>query len=173
MRPQSKCTQCNVVHINVRDWWIRHAKSTCTKSNTQVEVLRRALTAGGATHIRRNCDAFVIVYWIYKNKVPFTHGSKIKEVHSFLHVFCPYQVAYFQTSHPTTSFSYCYHSTVWISKLQQRYHCHAARWQGNTFLHINVLSASHRLRNLCHRYGLTLLEEIKKQTTTLIARAIW
>ncbi len=132
--------QC--VHINVRDWWIRHAKTTCTKSNTQVEVLRRALTAGCTAHIRRNCDVFVIVYWIYKNKVPFMHGSKIKEVPSFLRVFFPYQVVYFQTSHPTTSFSYCYHSTV---------------WQGTTFLHIHVLSASHRLRYWCHRYGLTLL----------------
>jgi hypothetical protein len=29
---------------------------------------------------------------------------------------------------------------VWINKLQQLYHCHAARWQGNTFIHIHVLS---------------------------------
>ena len=172
MRPQSKCTQCNVVHINIRDWWIRHA-STCTSTNKQVEVLRRALTAGGTAHIRRNCDMFVIVYWIYKNKVPFTHGSKIKEVRSFLLVCFPYQVAYFHTLHLTTSFSYCNHSIVWINKLQQLYHCHAARWQGNTFIHIHVLSGSHRHKNLCYRHGLTLLNEMKKLTTTLIARAIW
>ncbi len=40
----------------------------------------KACAVGGEKHCRRNCDAYVITYWIYKNKVPFTHGSKFQEV---------------------------------------------------------------------------------------------
>ncbi len=62
------------------DWWKRHAKKQCTNINAQADVFHKACAVGGEKHRRRNCDAYVITYWIYKNKVPFTHGSKLQEV---------------------------------------------------------------------------------------------
>ena len=79
-RPQSKCAKCNCVHANLLDWWKRHAKKQCTNINAQADVFHKACAVGGEKHRRRNCDAHVITYWIYKNKVPFTHGSKLQEV---------------------------------------------------------------------------------------------
>ena len=97
-RAASKCATCSMVQketiiVNVKKRWMAHAK-TCTGLLTltqnaklvpitlsaEAQAFRVHLTAGGESHRKNTCDAYVLCYWLYKHKLPFTTGDKLREV---------------------------------------------------------------------------------------------
>jgi hypothetical protein len=43
------------------------------------------INAAAELHRKRLCDTYLITYWVYKNKMSFTTGDKIKEVSHLSH----------------------------------------------------------------------------------------
>jgi hypothetical protein len=50
------------------------------KLTAEAQALVMYLTAGGETHRKNTCDAYVLAYWLYEHKLPFTTGNKLREV---------------------------------------------------------------------------------------------
>jgi hypothetical protein len=104
-RLTSQCCEClknanaTTVIRNVRDRWEKHAK-VCpglmlSRKNSlfaqaqqplsaEAQAFVMHITAGGERHRQQTCDAYVLTYWIYKHKLPFTTGDKLKEVDTIL-----------------------------------------------------------------------------------------
>ncbi len=53
----------------------------------EAQALVMYLTAGGEAHRKNTCDAYVLAYWLYKHKLPFTTGNKLREVLVFPKLF--------------------------------------------------------------------------------------
>ena len=53
------------------------------KLTAEAQALVMYLTAGGEAHRKNTCDAYVLAYWLYKHKLPFTTGNKLREVQYF------------------------------------------------------------------------------------------
>ncbi len=91
-RSASHCMSCSMKQIrNVTDKWIRHAKVCQGLNVAQISKLAPKLSAeaqnfvmhviaGGDTHRSKLCDAYIVAYWVYKYKLPFTTSGKLKEV---------------------------------------------------------------------------------------------
>ena len=97
-RLMSQCGTClkankKTFRRNVKEKWVNHAK-VCpgllllreksllapAKLSAEAQAFIMHVTAGGEKHRRNTCDAYVATYWVYKYKLPFTTGDKLKEV---------------------------------------------------------------------------------------------
>ena len=93
---------------NVKAMWIRHAK-TCPglkklippTLSAQAQNMVMHMTLGGDKHRKNTVDAYVTAYWVYKHKLAFTTGDKLREVRTALRLLCSsmydyaYNFAYF------------------------------------------------------------------------------
>jgi hypothetical protein len=93
---------------NVKAMWIRHAK-TCPglkklippTLSAQAQNMVMHMTLGGDKHRKNTVDAYVTAYWVYKHKLAFTTGDKLREVRTALRLLCSsihdyaYNLAYF------------------------------------------------------------------------------
>ena len=87
-RPSSKC-KCGKVIVNEMKKWKQHSKFCSQKSSSCTMPLSATykptplvLVLNAATEIARKklADQYVMTYWIYQNKLPFTTGEKLQEV---------------------------------------------------------------------------------------------
>jgi hypothetical protein len=93
-RSASQCGTCLVadptkqtIILNVTQKWNKHAKS-CPGLKKLVTPIFSAeaqnmvmhVTLGGDKHRKNTIDAYVTTYWIYKHKLTFTTGDKLREV---------------------------------------------------------------------------------------------
>ena len=93
---------------NVKAMWIRHAK-TCPGLkklsppilSAEAQNLVMHMTLGGDNHRKNTVDAYITAYWVYKHKLAFTTGDKLREVRTALRLLCSsmhdyaYNLAYF------------------------------------------------------------------------------
>ena len=102
-RQASKCTLCGTRMMNMMVRWKKHATKCLLKSkgsNTAKPSLMMQVSVSNATqptpfllqinaaaelHRKRLCDTYLITYWVYKNKMSFTTGDKMKEVSHLYH----------------------------------------------------------------------------------------
>ena len=97
-RMASQCSTCLTANKdtfirNVTEKWVKHAK-VCpgllllqkksllapAQLSAEAQAFVMHLTSGGERHRQNTCDAYVLTYWLYKYKLPFTAGDKLKEV---------------------------------------------------------------------------------------------
>jgi hypothetical protein len=58
----------------------QNAKCVPITLSAEAQAFRVHLTAGGESHRKNTCDAYVLCYWLYKHTLPFTTGDKLREV---------------------------------------------------------------------------------------------
>jgi hypothetical protein len=87
-RPSSKCL-CGKVIVNEMKKWREHSKLCSNKAakNTMLisagckpTPLVLVLNAAAETARKKLADQYVMTYWMYQNKLPFTTGEKLQEV---------------------------------------------------------------------------------------------
>jgi hypothetical protein len=91
-RVVSQCQSCLAADpkvvtymYNVTKKWIRHAK-TCPGLSKSPVLSREAanmvmhMMLGGDCHRQNSVDAYVTAYWVYKHKLAFTTGDKLREI---------------------------------------------------------------------------------------------
>ena len=97
-RSVSQCATCLAINVitlirNQSKRWVAHGKKCpglmtlrqnailgTQKLTAEAQAFVMYLTAGGETHRKNTCDAYVLAYWLYKHKLPFTTGNKLREV---------------------------------------------------------------------------------------------
>ena len=97
-RAVSQCGHCLAVNhqtffYNVTKKWVTHSKK-CPGLHTkllpahpaEVQAFVTHVRLGGDKHRKNVCDAYVNTYWIYKHKLAFTMGDKLREVCHFYFV---------------------------------------------------------------------------------------
>ena len=91
-RAVSQCGNCRAVgHLtfwrNVTKKWVTHAikcpslhKNLLPAQPAEVEAFVMHVRLGGDKHRKNVCDAYATTYWVYKHKLAFTTGDKLREV---------------------------------------------------------------------------------------------
>jgi hypothetical protein len=97
-RLTSQCATClkannRTFKRNVKEKWVNHAKICPSlillreksllapaQLSAEAQAFRMHFTASMEKHRHNTCDAYVTTYWVYKYKLPFTIGTKLKEV---------------------------------------------------------------------------------------------
>jgi len=87
-RPSSSCDVCGKVMVNEMSRWKRHSrqcnkgsnKITDMSANKNLTPLVLTLNAAAETARKKLADQYVITYWLYQQKMPFTTGVKLQEV---------------------------------------------------------------------------------------------
>jgi hypothetical protein len=96
-RLTSQCATClkannKTFKRNVKEKWVNHAK-ICSglillqkksllapaQLSAEAQAFRMHVTGSMEKHRQNTCDAYVATYWVYKYKLPFTIGNKLKE----------------------------------------------------------------------------------------------
>jgi hypothetical protein len=90
---------------NVRERWEKHAKScpgimllrkklllAPAQLSAEAQAFVMHVTAGGERHRQQTCDTYVLTYWLfkhklYKHKLPYTTGDKLREVYMAFFIF--------------------------------------------------------------------------------------
>jgi hypothetical protein len=83
-RPASSCNICGKVMVNEMSRWKSHARH-CNKGISKSAIknptpLVLTLNAAAETARQKLVDQYVITYWLYQQKMPFTTGVKLQEV---------------------------------------------------------------------------------------------
>jgi hypothetical protein len=87
-KPSSKCL-CGKVIVNEMKKWKQHSKFSSNKASTSTMPISAAckptplvlvLNAAAETDREKLANQYVMTYWIYQNKLPFTTGEKLQEV---------------------------------------------------------------------------------------------
>jgi hypothetical protein len=91
-RAVSQCGHCLAVNhqtffYNVTKKWVTHSKKCpglhkklLPAHPAEVQAFVTHVRLGGDQHRKNLCDAYVNTYWIYKHKLAFTTGDKLREV---------------------------------------------------------------------------------------------
>jgi hypothetical protein len=71
--------------------------STCKAMHGEISktptTLVLHMTASADKHRKQLCDTYLTVFWIYKNKMNFTSGEKVKEVRAPQPATRPYTIS--------------------------------------------------------------------------------
>jgi hypothetical protein len=87
-RPASSCNICGKVMVNEMLRWKSHARH-CNKGISNIKDMSAiknptplvlTLNAAAETARQKIVDQYVITYWLYQQKMPFTTGVKLQEV---------------------------------------------------------------------------------------------
>ena len=80
-RRQSKCALCNKVRENKGDNWKGHANKCATVPHMRERARMSSFVgAGGEDHRMKLVDTYMLAFFTYKERLPFTLPERLKKV---------------------------------------------------------------------------------------------
>ena len=80
-RNSCRCIKCGIVKENKSQYWAGH-KSKCQglKHARERQQLRLYTGAGGEEHRQKLVDTYMLAYFVYRERLPFTMPSRMHQV---------------------------------------------------------------------------------------------